>query len=126
MSDYVLLVDDDPVLRDLCQEIFQQQKQYLNITLVTKSDGQKAMEYLNDRLDDCRLIITDYWLNGMNGAELVDSIREVGYTGPIVVSSGTSWEEIKSSFRGDVVEYLAKPFRLDPLVQMVEKLTSDD
>ncbi len=67
----ILLVDDEPNVLSALQRIFRQQ----NYMIVTAASGTVALDLL--RKETFHLMITDYMMPGMNGAELLRQAKAV-------------------------------------------------
>jgi type II secretory ATPase GspE/PulE/Tfp pilus assembly ATPase PilB-like protein/CheY-like chemotaxis protein len=107
----VLVVDDDPVHRLLCERILRQN----GYAVVTARDGIDGMEAL-DLHPEVDLILTDLHMPRLDGAGLISRVRAGSETTstPIVVltgSSGEGNEEISVMDLG-ADDYLRKP--VDP------------
>ncbi|HLJ20201.1 MAG TPA: response regulator [Stellaceae bacterium] len=111
---HVLLVDDDALvsasteamLRDLGHEV------------VVASSGALALDVVraSNTLD---IVVSDYLMPGMNGAELADHIRKVRPALPILIVTGYS-DTLSSDKRALTV--LAKPYRRQDLASAIAKL----
>ncbi|MBI3479648.1 MAG: Flp pilus assembly complex ATPase component TadA [Nitrosomonadales bacterium] len=67
----ILLVDDEPNVLKSLQRVFRQE----NYTVVTASNGQEALELL--RKEPFHLMISDYMMPGMTGAELLKQAKAI-------------------------------------------------
>jgi len=67
----ILLVDDEPNVLKTLQRVFRQE----NYVVVTASSGQAALELL--RREVFHLMISDYMMPGMNGAELLKQVKAI-------------------------------------------------
>ncbi len=110
----ILIVEDDPGIRDILGEILQEETIH---QVFLAPDGETALNMLQTTTPD--LLLVDYKLPGMNGLELLNHIRRInGYEHtPIMLMSA-------SLLREDITEhhfrYIRKPFDLDKLLAMVE------
>lgn len=69
---YILLVDDDPDILKLYSDYLR-----LNGFKTIHFDNPfTALEYLEDNISNCSLVITDYKMNGMSGTDLINKINE--------------------------------------------------
>jgi len=72
--------------------------------------------------DNADLIITDLRLPGMDGLQLLSSLRERGMQTPIVVMTAFgSIETAVEAMKAGAVDFLPKPFSLDHLMAVVGK-----
>ncbi|MGG7165593.1 response regulator transcription factor [Clostridium ihumii] len=113
MDKKILIVDDN---EDICITV----KEYLEIydySVDTAESAVKALSVINNQFD---LIILDIMMEGMDGLELCNMIREK-ITCPIIFVSAKTLEEDKIealSVGGD--DYITKPFSLKELKARVE------
>jgi two-component system cell cycle sensor histidine kinase/response regulator CckA len=82
----VLLVDDDPMLRDLGQRMLLQ----LGYAVVVASSAHHALEVLASHAADVSLMITDVTMPGMSGLKLMDVVAARYPAMPMVAVSGYS------------------------------------
>jgi signal transduction histidine kinase len=105
----VLLVEDDPNVQDILREMLLA----LGHTCVLVSDGRRAVEMLQGQ-SEIELIITDYQMPGLNGAELVELIRARGDNRPVVLISGYG-AAVSDKLSAKPTAILGKPLRLHQL-----------
>ena len=98
----ILAVDDDPLIADLMEIVFDIYNPDGSLTLA--HDAEEALELMAESEFD--VLITDINLPGMSGIELIDRVRNEISTFPIVVHSGSRRDQIQS---------------LDPDIKVVEK-----
>ncbi|MGC1547536.1 MAG: response regulator [Rhodanobacter sp.] len=106
----VLLVDDNPVNR----ELIQQQLETLGYTVDTADDGERALQvWGNDTFD---AVLTDINMPRMNGYELTRALRELGVTLPILAVTATALasEKLRCKEAG-ITDLLLKPLSLEQL-----------
>lgn len=84
-------------------------------------DGASAWDRFSDDADAFDLVITDAVMPGMSGIRLAREIRAVAPDTPIVIMTGYTEEELDEVDFGHV-EYLEKPFKLDRLRGLVQRL----
>ena len=82
----VLIIDDDPVLRAMVGEYFQQRgaKEVLDA-----SDGLEALHLIESTAQTVDLIVSDINMPRLDGVELIRRLKEFEYKGSIVIVSGT-------------------------------------
>ncbi|WP_371929120.1 response regulator [Pseudomonas sp. AU8050] len=112
----IVVVEDDPLLRDLMQEILVD----VGAQCVAFSSGDDALIYLLQSVTKCALIIADHGLPGqVQGAELAELVRGRWPELPIVITSG--WTDTFIGLPGGA-NFLPKPWTLEGLVTTVAEL----
>lgn len=116
----VLVVEDNPVLADVLR--FNLQRAKFDVTVA--HDGAVAMRFLQSESVD--LLITDYQMPGLNGAELCSFVRQQPLLKqlPIVMCSAKGCEldmcVLKESF--GVAHVIYKPFSMRQIIDQVRTL----
>jgi CheY-like chemotaxis protein len=115
--DLILVVEDDPALRNLIER----QLQNRGFRTAGAASGGEALAWLE--VNSPRLMLLDYSLPDMSGEELVARLRSRGRDVPFVVATGHAGESIASEMmRLDARDYLVKNGALiDVLPTTVEK-----
>jgi signal transduction histidine kinase len=104
----ILLVEDDQVVRTSIAETLQALGHYVT----QAADGAAALTQLGHERPD--LMITDYLMPGMTGAELMRKAREVFPDMPMIIATGyADMRAIEDSIGSDIL--LRKPFQLADL-----------
>ena len=120
MRKRVLLVDDDPDLRDILQEILEDE----GYDVIPVGDGSQAVEYLrttSSRVDAPALVILDLNMPIVNGWEVLDAIRARPCLQlPVIVVSASG-----CSKPAGVAAYLQKPINVIELLDTVRDTASD-
>ncbi|HEU0036120.1 MAG TPA: response regulator [Kofleriaceae bacterium] len=112
----VLVVEDDPDVRDSLVEILQD-NEYIP---VAAANGQEALERLAEAGPDTCLILLDMMMPVMDGWEFRSRQRQDAHTASIPVvllSAYTSLPEAASDLQVD--GFLKKPVKLETLLQTV-------
>jgi DNA-binding response OmpR family regulator len=105
----VLLIEDDPVVRDSVRAFLE----HFGYECGTAADGPSALEGFERATWD--LVITDLTLPGITGWHVVDAIRRRAPTMPLIVISGTEHPSVQAAAGRCGVSVLFKPFGLDAL-----------
>jgi CheY-like chemotaxis protein len=112
MQQRVLVVDDDPILRNLVSEILTQEDYDVEVV----SDGAQALEAV-DR-NPPAVMLLDMRMPVLDGWTVAQRLREHGYRVPTVVMTGVEdARECCAEVQADA--YLGKPFVLDDLLSAV-------
>lgn len=108
----ILIVEDD----DFVRESMVSSLEALGHTVRQAPDGEAGLRALHDERPD--LLITDYLMPGMTGAELMQRTRAMFPGLPMIIATGyADMKAIEQVIRDDVV--LRKPFQLAELAVSV-------
>jgi two-component system response regulator MtrA len=84
-------------------------------------DGRAGLARAREWRPD--LLILDLMLPGLDGYQVLQSLREEGFAAPVLILSARGEEEDKvRGFRLDADQYVVKPFRLLELLERVRSL----
>jgi len=110
----VLIVEDEDKLR----RVLELQLQSAGFEVEKASSAEEAFR----KVDRADLILTDLRLPGMNGLELLESIRRQNSHVPVIVMTafGTI-EAAVEAMKAGAADFLLKPFSLDHLMTVVSK-----
>jgi putative two-component system response regulator len=103
----VLVVDDDPVVRDLLTNFLNRQ----GVECVTAEDGEQALALFD--LHQPKLIISDWAMPGVDGLELCRRVRSRSggsHVHFIMLTAHAEEPELARAFDAGVDDFLAKPF----------------
>ncbi|MGK5090381.1 PAS domain S-box protein [Deltaproteobacteria bacterium TL4] len=118
-TERILLVDDDTLVRNITQMMLRK----LGYTVTSFSEGSKALAAFQAHPADFDLIMTDYTMPEMNGAQLSQHLRNLRPNVLILLSTGYMEildEEEPETFGVDAV--LIKPYQLPELSQRLRQL----
>lgn len=115
MSACILIVDDESILRRLVERVLRD----AGYAVRSARHADEALSLVHDQPID--VVVTDFMMPGMNGAELVDALRDqLGMdTPPCVLMSGTL-DLVLPSQRRLFTALLQKPFTPRELLDAVE------
>lgn len=122
MAKLILIIDDDPLIRQLL-------KSYLSkdYSIELKSDGQQAIYWLKSG-NKPDLILLDMEMPEMNGKVFIHRIKTsaIHKNIPVVIMSGSNSNLIKSSFmKAGAAEYMVKPFQKETLDNVLDKIFNE-
>ncbi len=119
MSAKILIVDDEHFVRDLLVKILRKQGHDVRWS----GSAAEALQLLEADLPD--LVITDVVMPGMDGFELLRRIKGSHPTVKVIVLTGFARRQSISDFLLYGADgYLAKPFQVAELIQVVERATA--
>jgi PAS domain S-box-containing protein len=120
-SETVLLVEDQPGLRELLCDMLQE----AGYRVLAAADGRAALAQSAAHADPINLLVTDVVMPGMNGRELLEQVRGVrpairalfisGYTSDVIGRTGAHLEGAR---------LLEKPFGRESLLRAVRDALS--
>jgi len=113
----ILIIDDEPALRDKLAEVLTRER----YTIATAPDGREGLEKVwQDQYD---LILLDIMLPHVDGFEILREIRQSGIRTPVLMltAKGDTEDKVKGLDLG-ADDYLAKPFSLPELLARVRAL----
>jgi CheY-like chemotaxis protein len=117
----ILVVDDEPALRDIFARWL---KSVGCVDVRTAVDGVDALGVLDEHPVD--LLITDVRMPRMDGVALVRRLGELSQTIPsIIFVSGFGDVDEREMYGLGVEAFLAKPLRLEELVAVIERALSE-
>ena len=105
----ILVVDDDASVRATIGHALAE----LGYAVRQAADGPSALEAVRD--EALTLVILDYVMPGMDGAEVAREIGAIDPDLPIIFSTGHAALRALRSAAGEYVSVLEKPFTLDEL-----------
>jgi len=116
----ILIVDDDPSIREFL-EIFFLNEGY---DIICTSNGLEALEILKTK--EVALVLTDLKMPKMDGIELLKAIKKSYPHLPVImITAFASLESAVEAMNEGAWDYVSKPFQLEEVRQVVEKaLTS--
>ena len=111
----ILVAEDEDSNYELVKIVLQ--KRY---RLLRAHNGIEAVQINEDEHPD--LILMDIRMPGMNGLDATRIIKEVSHNTPIVALSAYAFDEnIREAKAAGCDEFMAKPFRVENLIEMVRK-----
>jgi two-component system, OmpR family, response regulator MprA len=113
----VLVVDDEPALRDALKRALRQQSYEVDVA----ANGHEAIDRLGQESPD--LIVLDILMPGIDGLEVCRFLRRIGNRTPILML--TAKDAVADRVAGldaGADDYLVKPFALDELLARVRAL----
>lgn len=114
----ILLVDDE----DHLQEVLGLLLELDGHQVTTAFSGEQALERAKEKKFD--LVITDYKMPGMNGMDVVRSIKKENPDTSVVMITGYPTEDTeKEAQKLGVDEYVAKPFHMDKMREVIRRIS---
>jgi formate/nitrite transporter len=112
----ILVVDDEPTVRESCQRVFGER----GYEVETAASGTEGMERAARGYFDCALV--DLKMPDLDGMEVVRKARENRANMAVVIITGFGGvESAAEATRLGVSDYVCKPFKPDEIVKAVER-----
>lgn len=114
---HILIVDDDPVIRELLLDYLSTN----NCPAKTAEDGFAALELL--KRDDFTIVITDLMMPGMDGIELIHTIKKRWDDIDIIAVTGFKQDfSYTDVIQAGASDFIAKPFNLNELEAKINRI----
>ena len=115
----VILLDDEPIVCKRLKPALE--KAGYAVEAFTKS--REAMHRLTETGFD--VAITDLKMDGLNGMDFLTEVKKrYPATQVIVITGFATMETAKESYQKGVFDFVAKPFKLGELLDVVKKATT--
>jgi len=112
----VLVIDDEVMVRSVVERLLHK----LGCKVLQAVDGEQGLEVYLQHQDETALVLLDMTMPKMGGKEMLEKLRQLNASVPVVICSGYSHASISSKF--DTVQpngYLQKPFTLKSLNEVL-------
>ncbi len=116
----VLIVDDELFIVELYRDILQLRGYKV---LGTAFDGEEAVRRYSDAFEKPDVVIMDHRMPVMNGVEATREIMRLNPNQKVIFVSADVLVE-KEAREAGATEFLPKPFRMDDLIERMQKVSS--
>ncbi|MEE1947143.1 response regulator [Pedobacter sp. KR3-3] len=124
----LLVIDDDDINIFIIKKIVE--KTGFDIEMVSKSNGQLAIDYLKDAISRGatlpHLILIDINMPVMNGWEFVEAYQQLGIAKPVdlyILSSSVYENDIEKTKSYSAVRgFISKPLSIERLTELIKAL----
>jgi len=114
----LLLVDDEPAIRDLVARILTH-RGYLVVTAAT---GNEALRLLRSNTEPFDLLITDHSMPGISGLELASRARRESPAIRVLITSALPTADLAPEVSTAALRFLQKPYAAADLFRSLEEL----
>jgi two-component system cell cycle sensor histidine kinase/response regulator CckA len=119
----ILVVEDDAVVRKALTDGLE----LLNYQVLEVSNGQEALEMLEQRGEEIALVLSDVVMPQMGGIALLHALRKQGLTVPVVMLTGHAMQREMEELRAQgMADWLPKPPQLERLAEVVARVLGTD
>jgi CheY-like chemotaxis protein len=123
MGRKILLVDDDPMVREVIKACLQREKYDVYVA----PDGVEGLKLFSKHQRHLALVLSDVTMPNMDGIELTHKIRAQNAEIPILLISGDTDFTVQqglASLGSQAPELIKKPFTVKGLMEVVKKYLS--
>ena len=115
MPQSILIVDDEKGIREALSSILKDE----GYETFSVASGQECLSLLSQRPAD--LVLLDVWLEGMDGLETLDRMREIGIASMVVMISGhASIETAVKATKLGAFDFIEKPLSLEKVILVIK------
>jgi DNA-binding NtrC family response regulator len=112
----ILILDDEPIVGDRLKPALEK----CGYSVETFTDSQAAIDRLSKKRYD--VLITDLKMAGPSGLDVLHFVKEhTPSTRVIVITGYATAEQAKESIKSGAVDFIAKPFRISHLRELVAR-----
>jgi CheY-like chemotaxis protein len=115
MANKVLIVDDDPTMLSVLQQLLGDEGFEVRFAL----DGRQALSEISN--DEPDLVVSDIMMPKLDGLNLARQLRERGNRTPVVLMSAVYDDVDLPSDR-----FVPKPFDVEHLIQVIHRAVKND
>ncbi|MBB2480211.1 response regulator [Bacillus sp. APMAM] len=114
----VIIIDDDPMVREVNKNFIQQVKGFDIIG--EASNGEEGLQLVKKLQPD--VVILDIYMPKINGVKtLLEFRKQTMNVDVIVVSAARDKETINTMLQNGAIDFIIKPFKFDRMKQAMEK-----
>ena len=117
MSEYVLVVDDEPMIRGFAARVLREE----GFGVHEAGDGAEALELVRAGIADLEVVLSDIVMPRMDGVQLLQSLSTLRPDLPVILMSGYGTAQLAELGIASPCGVLAKPFSPEALVAEVRR-----
>jgi len=115
----VLLVDDEPVVRELGIDMLES----LGYRVLIAEDGWQGEIMFKKNIEEIDIVVLDIVMPGESGGELLKFIKKLSPEMPVLISSGFNRDRVdERMLESEEIEFIQKPYSMDELGIEIGKL----
>ena len=113
----ILVLDDEPIVSKRLQPALEKK----GYKVETFCESSKALRRFNEKPFD--IVITDLKMKGIDGMQFLTEVKKQSPKTEVIVITGfATMETAKESFQKGVFDFLAKPFKLREIQDVIQKI----
>jgi len=122
-SGTILVVDDEPVLRELARSMLMQ----AGYEVILADDGDTGIKAYKERPFEIDLVLLDMMMPNKNGRETFDELKKINKDVKVIMTSGfTKDKRVEDVLKAGVSDFIQKPYTIFALSEKVHKVLFDE
>jgi CheY-like chemotaxis protein len=117
-TETILLVDDEPFVREVARRILVQR----GYRVIEAADGLHALEAYRKRTPPFDLVILDLIMPKLSGRDTFRELRKLDPNARVMFASGYSAESVADPSTEGALGFLGKPYREQELVRLIRQV----
>jgi len=121
MKNKILLIEDDPTIRQMINDILSQKES--DFELISVSNAEEGLKLIKKK--EIKLVLLDMKLSSaMQGEDFINELKKIKTKTKVIIetaSQASVRHELLTKYKGLVVEVLLKPFRPTNLIEAINK-----
>jgi DNA-binding NtrC family response regulator len=115
----ILVLDDEPIVGDRLKPALEK----LGFEVEAFTESQAAVQRIVEKSFD--VLVTDLKMQKPDGLEVMDFVRQQSPATKVVIITGfATVDTAVETMKGGAVDFIAKPFKIRDLCDLIVKLTS--
>lgn len=115
----ILVVEDEAATRQAMVEGLG----LLNYRVLAVADGHEALSFLEEQADEVDLVLSDVVMPDMGGIALFHTLKEKGYSVPVILMSGHPMQEELQKLQAEgLLAWILKPLNLRQLAETIAQV----
>ena len=116
----VLILDDEPIVGDRLKPALEK----LGFYVEAFTESQAAIQRFTEEAFD--VVVTDLKMQKPDGLEVMDFVRRESPSTKVVIITGfATVDTAVETMKGGAVDFIAKPFKIRDLCDLIERLVSE-
>ncbi|MCG6954347.1 MAG: response regulator [Gemmatimonadetes bacterium] len=117
----VLLLDDEPIVCERLKPALEK----IGFYVESYTEGQKVVDRVMEETFD--VLVTDLKMQKPDGLEVMDFVRQHAPATKVIIITGfATVDTAVETLKGGAVDFIAKPFKIRTLCDLIVKLTSSE
>jgi two-component system, cell cycle sensor histidine kinase and response regulator CckA len=115
----ILLVDDEPIIRNLGKRLLERK----GYKVLIAGDGKEALEMYQQNIDSIDLIILDLTMPHLSGIDVLKMIRQISDKVKVILTSGFAHDESEHNLETiGAADFVSKPYDYNIFLAKIRKV----